>query len=382
MRQQLNGLKSEMSSVKSKIHTAKVKEGQITETIEQVNERISVTQGRLARTNARIDRLENEHDMTVNRLQETELRLQKRRGLLAERIRETYRRGDTNYLHVLLQARTMHDLMARNHYVRLIVRSDAELIDGVKSDIVQIRVDKKKLERQAREQQSLAAEYESDRAQYQQDRATQSQLLNKVKVQRHQAEAELDVLEEEAAAMTSRIRALSEMLKRRQEALRRERERLRRMAIARAKAAARAGKKPPPIPKMPEEPPPAWHGGFIRPVNGSQTSGFGYRYHPILHRRKLHTGVDFGARTGTPIRAAAGGVVLLASYSRGYGNCVIIDHGGGTTTLYGHCSALLVSEGQTVRQGQTIARVGSTGMSTGPHLHFEVRRNGVPVRPF
>ena len=96
----------------------------------------------------------------------------------------------------------------------------------------------------------------------------------------------------------------------------------------------------------------------------------------------MHTGVDFGAPTGATIRAAGGGTVLLSAYNRGYGNCVIIDHGGGVTTLYGHCSARLVREGQQVRQGQEIARVGATGLATGPHLHFEVRHNGVPVRPY
>ncbi len=105
------------------------------------------------------------------------------------------------------------------------------------------------------------------------------------------------------------------------------------------------------------------------------------RYHPVLHVRKLHTGVDFGAATGTAIHAAASGVVLLAGYTRGYGNCIIIDHGGGVATLYGHCSWLGVSEGQSVKQGAVIGRVGATGYATGPHLHFEVRRNGVPVQP-
>jgi murein DD-endopeptidase MepM/ murein hydrolase activator NlpD len=96
----------------------------------------------------------------------------------------------------------------------------------------------------------------------------------------------------------------------------------------------------------------------------------------------MHTGVDFGAPSGAPIRAAAGGIVLLSAYNRGYGNCVILYHGGGVSTLYGHCSERLVREGQSVRSGQLIARVGATGMATGPHLHFEVRRNGVPVPPY
>jgi len=91
--------------------------------------------------------------------------------------------------------------------------------------------------------------------------------------------------------------------------------------------------------------------------------------------------VDFAAATGTSVRAAASGTVILSGWMGAYGNAVVIDHGGGVTTLYGHNSSLSVRVGQTVRQGQTIARAGSTGLSTGPHVHFEVRRNGQPVNP-
>ena len=111
------------------------------------------------------------------------------------------------------------------------------------------------------------------------------------------------------------------------------------------------------------------------------TSGFGMRYHPILHITRMHTGCDFGAPIGTTIHAAAAGIVIHSSYMNGYGNVVIIDHGGGISTVYAHCSRIVVSDGQSIKRGQYIANVGSTGLSTGPHLHFEVRVNGHPVNP-
>jgi murein DD-endopeptidase MepM/ murein hydrolase activator NlpD len=129
------------------------------------------------------------------------------------------------------------------------------------------------------------------------------------------------------------------------------------------------------------KPLPAFNGRFMRPVSGRITSTFGMRYHPILHRTRLHAGIDFGASSGSTIVAAAAGEVITARYSRSYGNMVVIDHGGGISTLYAHGSRLYVHTGQMVKRGQRIAAVGSTGLATGPHLHWEVRRNGRPVNP-
>ncbi|MGC4120550.1 MAG: M23 family metallopeptidase [Myxococcales bacterium] len=114
---------------------------------------------------------------------------------------------------------------------------------------------------------------------------------------------------------------------------------------------------------------------------GRVTSGFGSRIDPIDSHQSQHPGVDVSASEGTPIRAAADGVVRVARARGGYGLSVEIDHGGGVSTLYGHASELLVEEGQPIHQGAPVARVGSTGRSTGPHLHFEVRVKGVPVDP-
>jgi murein DD-endopeptidase MepM/ murein hydrolase activator NlpD len=117
------------------------------------------------------------------------------------------------------------------------------------------------------------------------------------------------------------------------------------------------------------------------PVDAPITSEFGWRIHPVLGTERFHSGMDFGADYGAAITAAGPGIVILADWYGGYGNAVILDHGNGITTLYGHSSELLVQTGQAVTLGQPIATVGSTGLSTGPHLHFEVRQDGEPVDP-
>lgn len=127
---------------------------------------------------------------------------------------------------------------------------------------------------------------------------------------------------------------------------------------------------------------PEFKGTFIHPLPGRRiSSGFGYRTHPILKRRKMHTGLDIPAPSGTPIKAAAAGTVVFSGWKKGYGKCVIINHGQGFATLYGHMSSIKMTNGQKINQGAIVGGVGTTGMSTGNHLHFEVRINGKCVNP-
>jgi murein DD-endopeptidase MepM/ murein hydrolase activator NlpD len=121
--------------------------------------------------------------------------------------------------------------------------------------------------------------------------------------------------------------------------------------------------------------------GMMMPANGPITSYFGYRYHPILHFTRFHAGVDIGASSGSPIVAAGDGQVVSAGWSGGYGREVEIAHGGGIVSLYGHMSEIVAQQGSFVRRGQLIGYVGSSGLSTGPHVHFEVRQGGQPVNP-
>jgi len=121
--------------------------------------------------------------------------------------------------------------------------------------------------------------------------------------------------------------------------------------------------------------------GLMMPANGPITSYFGYRYHPILHFTRFHAGIDIGAGWGSPIVAAADGEVVGAGWAGGYGREVQIAHGGGITSIYGHMSEIVAQPGSYVHAGQLIGYVGSSGLSTGPHLHFEVRQGGTPVNP-
>jgi murein DD-endopeptidase MepM/ murein hydrolase activator NlpD len=121
--------------------------------------------------------------------------------------------------------------------------------------------------------------------------------------------------------------------------------------------------------------------GLMMPASGPITSYFGNRYHPILHFTRFHAGVDIGAGWGSPIVAAADGQVAAAGWAGGYGREVQIAHGGGTVSIYGHMSEIVAQPGSFVRRGQLIGYVGSSGLSTGPHLHFEVRQGGTPVNP-
>ncbi len=120
---------------------------------------------------------------------------------------------------------------------------------------------------------------------------------------------------------------------------------------------------------------------FAWPVHGRISSRYGSRLHPVYRRRMMHTGLDIAARSGTPIRAALGGRVKFVGWKGGYGRAIIVEHPNGYETLYGHCSKILVNRGQNVKRGEQIGKVGTTGVSTGPHVHFEVKKNGKRMNP-
>jgi murein DD-endopeptidase MepM/ murein hydrolase activator NlpD len=311
---------------------------QVDYTLDKIGDDMDYTRARLSETNSSLSRCEKH-------LAEATGDLNDRRALLARRLRCAYEHGSSNLVCFLLDADDTWDILARSYYLSRIVRADGRLLDQIEEkrrelDSVRLDLNEKKAQAEAFERR-LGSKQEEQRAQ----RRSKQQLLSRLKTQRAVAEAALAELERESQEIEAEIQALTA-----------------------TKAGQERFRNP-------------WAGGFIRPLPGPVTSGFGMRMHPILKVRKMHTGVDLDGDTGDPIRAAAGGTVIIAETKKGYGKTVVIDHGGGITTLYGHCSKLLVSVGQEVKQGEVIAEVGSTGLATGPHLHFEKRINGKPVNP-
>lgn len=330
------------------------------------------------------------------------------------RIRYMYERGDVSYLEMLMQAQSMSDFLSRAEYISQISQYDRQQLDlyvQVKEDIaehesallaereellgfqeqtqakqtsVETLMNQKTAEIKSYEGQITDAEREA--SEYQKDIAAQEQAIQEM-------EAEIKRQEEEArrkAEEEARRKAEEEARKKAEEEARKKAEEEAKKKAEQAKKAQETTQaqktdtsKNTAQSSDSNKTTSAGNSKFIWPCPSSSriTSEFGSRESPTKGASSNHQGIDIGASTGSNIVAAAGGSVVISTYSYSAGNYVMINHGGGVYTVYMHCSKLLVSVGDTVKQGQVIAKVGSTGYSTGSHLHFGVRVNGSYVNP-
>jgi murein DD-endopeptidase MepM/ murein hydrolase activator NlpD len=282
--------------------------------------------------------------------------------------------GTISYFEIVFGATSFADLLSRIDFISEIMNYD----EGVYDDYV------------AAKNETLAAKAALEEANALQQEAKREQEIREAELEDQVAEASaliielgenIDAFENERAQLQEEEARLEKEIEDKMEALAQQKaaeEAARRAAeeAARNQAANYVSG------GMPDGDGVAY-GDFIWPSADSRyiTSLFGTRLHPIYHTYKTHNGIDIGASYGTSILAADGGTVTTSTYSSSYGNYIIVNHGNGTSTLYAHMSSRLVSEGQSVSQGQTIGLVGSTGVSTGPHLHFEVYVSGSRVNP-
>lgn len=311
-----------------------------------------------------------------NKLVEVTNELNARHGVLENRVRDIYINGQISYLDVLFGAKDFGDFLTRMDLLKRVMIRDSELVSEVLAYQTEIKEVGKQLEADKRIQEELA------------DKAAKAMEVKQEKVAKQQAlidlmENDKEVYDRQYDEMMASSAEVERLIHAKEEEMRRAAEAARRQAEQEARA-AQAGNVD--VVEFGEDGGgyvmPSYGGGMIWPISGPITSEFGWRTHPIFGSARFHSGIDIGGDYGLPIHAAAGGVVIESGWIGGYGNTIMIEHGSGIVTLYGHNESLAVGVGQQVNQGDVIAYCGSTGNSTGPHCHFEVRVGGEPVSPW
>ncbi len=277
------------------------------------------------------------------------------------RIKYMYERGKTNYLDMLLQSKDLIQLMNRAEYVQQIAEYDRKKLYEYEDIRKEVAAREQQLNQEHEELLLLQEQTEAKQQSVETLLAQKNQELKNFESRIHAAQGQISAYEKDIQAQENKVKQLEAEIKRKEEEAK--------------KAAEAAGQKYNTVS--------LGNIKFIWPCPASSriTSGFGARTSPTEGASSNHQGIDIGAASGSSILAAASGTVVIATYSYSAGNYIMINHGGGVYTVYMHCSQLLASEGQDVIQGQTIAKVGSTGYSTGPHLHFGIRANGQYVNP-
>ena len=293
--------------------------------------------------------VKKELDATEARIDENEDKLKVlnkdfavKRDQLAKRVRDIYINGQINYLDVLFGAKDFQDFFTRMDLLKRVIQQDYNLVQVVFAEKTAIETSQKELEKDKTAKEKLVASAADRKKEAEKKQAAKQAIIDKMETDRATQER---IINENLAAS----KEVEQMIRNSR--------------------------------YQPASPALSGGGALNWPLGGPITSPFGWRVHPITGASRFHSGIDIGGDYGDTIHAAGAGIVSYAGWISGYGYAVIIDHGGGISTLYGHNQALLVSEGQSVSQGQAIAECGSTGNSTGPHCHFEVRVDGEPVDP-
>ena len=312
--------------------------------IQKLDEKIQASQEQLEKFTTKIIELQEQIDEVEEKLEVAEERYNKQKEILEVRLVTMYETSDTQYLDVILSSRSVSDFLSNCFLITELTNYDTELLDDMKAQKDEIELTKKKLDN-AKEQYATMKQNETKTAKILENtKSVRENFIAKLSEQEQEIQAKIDEYNAEFEKVNKEILSL---------------------ALQGIDTQYIGGELAWPIP------------GYTR-----ITSKYGMRTHPITGVYKLHTGVDVSAPMGANFVAANDGIVTKAGFNGAYGNMVIIDHGGGVSTLYAHGSEIMVQVGDTVKRGETVVlKVGSTGYSTGPHAHFEVRLNGVVTDP-
>ena len=339
LQQRINAARSQVAATQQQEQHARSQLGAIQSNLAVVQTRIEDTEYRLRRAQEDLVRLEAD-------LEESEAQLESQKQSTSARLRYLQRQGQERWWELMLSSKDLNEFFDRRYFLQLLIDSDRALIRDLQAKSEALDQERIALEAQKNEIALLAQQLAVQKQELEGQAVAQQQLVSRLTNQRAAHAAAQRRLEADSQRVATLIQQL---------------------IIQQTQATGGDRQQ--------------GTGQMRPPVAGPVTSGFGWRTHPVYGRRRLHTGMDFGVASGTPVLAADSGTVIYSGWYGGYGNTVVINHGNGLTTLYAHNSALLVAKDARVTKGQAVARSGSTGLSTGPHVHFEVRRNGQPVNP-
>ncbi len=375
---QKKAIQEQLNKKQSVINSTKAEVSSVAEEIKDLDLSITSASAELFSLMDNIKALEGDIAKAQKELDQAQAELKKSQDAFAQRIKVMYVKGDIGYLDVLLNSQDMESFLTNIELIKSINRQDRKLVAKIKTQVDIIRAKKEELtqKKSALEGQKAQVE-EKKRALEEANQAKQNYMVN-LKGDLSAYEEDYDEMLKESKQLEARIQKIKNDIQEQKRLAE-----LKRKAQEKANKAKRAGAsgRVTELP-MASSPYVRSNKSLTWPVPGHSriSSPFGYRIHPVLGTQRFHSGIDIPAPVGTPIVAAKPGIVITASYMGSYGNVVMIDHGD-IVTVYGHNSVLKVSVGQQVSAGQVIALAGSTGRSTGPHCHFEVRVGGRPVNP-
>ncbi len=331
----------QIKDAKNAIISIENKTKDISKEIADLDKKMDIAATELTEVEDELENLELRIKETEDELEVAANNIEEKQEVFGQRLRVMYKTGNVGYLEVLLASADISDFLSRTDMLKSIAKHDTDLIKFMKEQRETIEEKKKDLEDQKQAVEVSKSKLEIRRRDLAKVSREKEDMMTKYTSDLKALEKEIDKHNEEAKQLEAEI-----------------------VKLQRKTGPYEGGQMEWPVP------------GYSR-----ISSPYGYRIHPILKTKKLHTGIDIPAPTGSKIVAATAGTVIYAGTLGGYGKAIMIDHGGGIVTLYGHNSTLVASEGQDVVRGQQIAKAGSTGMSTGPHCHFEVRENGAYIDP-
>lgn len=370
-----DGVQEQQAALEAQISEYSYEIGRTLEQKAALDAQIAELEGEVARLEAQIADCQARIEETERQLGDARERETEKYEQFRQRVRAMEEEGRMNYWMILFRATSFVDFLTRLDFVTEIMESDRRVMDELRALQAEIAGKQRELEAERLELETASAECLSKKAELDARREAANQLIIELEASRTEAESDRDILVEEAERIQAEILRLSEQLAR-------EEEEARIRAEEEAAEAYRALREQMSV-ELDDFVFSEGGGGYIWPVNSRRvTSPFGNRTSPGGIGSTNHKGIDIGGvGYGTPVHAAKAGTVIISQYSNSYGNFVVVSHGSGNTTLYAHMSSRLVEAGQAVSQGDILGLTGSTGHSTGPHLHFEITVNGTRINP-